>query len=91
MSVSKYACAFFSSNDLIEDGVTKKILNETNKERFETMIQSKEDRCFLTVFPLRINDSEFELGDAILKALLNGKCVIGDKRISLNKFYSTSG
>jgi len=61
-----------SRDSLIKQGRNDNILNINNEERCLQMIKSKEDRRFFTIFPLRINDSEFELGDAILEALFKG-------------------
>jgi len=74
------------STTLIKTGEKNGILDKNNKNEFLTMMKSKEHRRFLTIFRLSISNSKFELGDAILNALRNGKCRISDKIVSLIKF-----
>jgi hypothetical protein len=64
---------------LMETGKKDNILNDNNNERFLEMMKSKANRPFITIFPLRIDDSEFSLTDAIHDALLNGMYILASR------------
>lgn len=61
-----------SRDKLISEGVMEKILDDNNKNQFLEIIKSQVYRRLITIFPLDITDSEFELGDKIREVLLTG-------------------